>query len=170
VSTLTAATWVFALLLVVAGTGKIARRAGTSPLSDGRLTLLLGAGEIGLGGAVLLIGGPVATALLAATYAAFAGFAGHQRRRGGDCGCFPTATTTPPTMLHVWLNIIAATAAAGTALRSGASLATTIAADPPEGLLVVGLLGVAAGGLWLLLTAAPDLSAAAALVDPRDDA
>jgi hypothetical protein len=169
VSTLTAATWVFALLLVVAGTGKVARPAGTSPPSDARLTLLLGAGEIGLGGAVLLIGGPATTALLAAAYAAFAVFADHQRRRGGDCGCFPT-TTTPPTMLHVWLNITAATAAAGTALRSGASLATTIAADPPHGLLVLGLLAVAAGGLRLLLTAAPDLSAAAALVDPRNDA
>jgi hypothetical protein len=169
VSTLTAATWVFALLLVVVGTGKVARPAATRPPSDERLARLLGAGEVGLGSAVLWIGGPVATTMLAVAYASFAVFAEHQRRRGRACGCLST-TTTPPTTVHVWLNVTAAAAAAGAALRSGASLPATIAAEPLHGLLVLGLLAVAAGVLWLLLTAAPDLSAAVALVDPRTDA
>lgn len=174
--TLTAATWVFALLLVVAGTGKIARPGATGAAlhvarlpSDERVARMLGVAEVCLGSAVLAIGGPIPTALLASAYAAFAVFAERQRRHGAACGCFGTATT-PATALHVWLNVAAAAIATGAAVRSGASLPVTIADDPLPGLLVAVLLAVAVSVLRLLLTAAPDLTAAIALVEPRTDA
>ena len=176
VFTLTAATWVFALLLVVAGSGKIARPAGTGAAlqvvrlpSDARLVRALGAGEVGLGAAVLALGGPVPAVLLALTYTGFAVFAERQRRHGGACGCFGT-TTTPATALHVWLNLAAAAVATGTAVAPGASLPAVVAADPPQGLLIALVLAVATGVLRLLLTAVPDLHAALALAPPRTDA
>lgn len=175
-SLLTAVTWVFALLLAVAGSGKITRPAGTGAAlqlvrlpSDRRLVRVLGAAEVGLGAAVLALGAAVPAVLLALTYAGFAVFAELQRRRGGACGCFGSPTT-PATALHVWLNVTAATAAAGAAIAPGTSLPAVIAADPGQGLVVALLLAVATGVLRLLLTAVPDLHAALALVPPRTDA
>lgn len=174
-STLTAITWVFALLLVVAGARKLSRPAATGAAlqvarlpSDARLVRALGAGEVALGGTVLAAGGAAPTAVLAVAYAAFAVFAEHQRRQGAGCGCFGAATT-PATRLHVWLNAGAAAVAAGAALQPGASLPTALTTAPSTGVLAAGLLIVAASLLRLLLTAAPDLSAAVALVEPRSD-
>jgi Ca2+/Na+ antiporter len=176
VSTLTAATWVFALLLVVAGSAKIARPAGTGAAlrlvrvpADARVVRALGAGEVTLGVVVLAFGGAVPATLLALVYAGFAVFAERQRRRGGACGCFGT-TTTPATALHVGLNVTAAVIAAVAAVAPGASLPALVIADPPQGLLMALVLAVATGVLRLLLTAVPDLQAALALVPPRTDA
>jgi hypothetical protein len=176
VSTLTAATWVFSLLLIVAGAAKITRRVGTGGAlqvfggpSDERLARVLGAGEVCLGIAVLATGGRMAIALLALAYAGFAAVAERQRRRGGTCGCFGT-TTTPATALHVWFDVAAAGTAAGATVAPGASLTAIALDDPPYGVLILLLVTVVTGVLQLMLTAVPDLNAALALVPPRNDA
>jgi hypothetical protein len=173
---LTAATWVFALLLVVAGSGKLARPAGTGDAlralglpADARLARVLGAAEVCVGGTVLVAGGRALTALLVVAYAVFAVVAQGQRRQGGNCGCFGT-TTTPATALHVWFDVAAATVAAGAVAVPGASLPATVVDDPLQGMLTVLLVTVVTGVLQLVLTAVPDLHTALALVPPRNDA
>lgn len=175
-STLIFVTWVFAVLLTVAGARKIARPAAAGAAlqlaklpSDERLVRVFGVGEVGLGVAVLLRGGPVATALLAVVYAGFAVFAEHQRRQRAGCGCFSTSTT-PATPLHVVLNLVVAAIAAAVTVGPDMSLVTTVADDPLPGLMLVVLLAVAANLCFLLLTVAPDLTAAMSLVQSEDDA
>lgn len=171
---LTAATWVCAALLIVAGTRKITRPDATGAAlqiahlpSDQRLVRALGVAEVVIGLWVLAVGGPIATALLTVLYAAFAGFAEHQRRKGAGCGCFGT-TQAPATALHVGLNVAAALAAGTTLLGpSGATVPAVAARAPLTGLLTVALLTVAAGSLRLLLTEAPDLAAAVARLQPE---
>lgn len=171
---LTAATWVCAALLAVAGARKITGPDATGAAlqvahlpSDPRLVRVLGVAEMAVGLWVLAAGGMVATALLAVLYAAFAGFAEHQRRRGAGCGCFG-ATQTPATALHVWCNVLAALVAGATLLgQPGAGMPATITRAPLAGLLTVTLLTVAAGLLRLLLTEAPDLAAAVARLQPE---
>lgn len=175
-STLIFITWVFALLLTVAGTRKITHPAATGAAlqtaklpSDEHLVRMLGVGEVGLGIAVMVRGGPVATALLAAVYTAFALFAQHQRHRNAGCGCFG-ASTTPVTAMHVGLSVLVAAIAAVAALGPTMSLVATIAGDPLPGLMLAALLVVAAALVYLLLTAAPALTAAMALAEPEGDA
>jgi len=176
VPALTAATWVCAALLAVAGARKITRPDATGAAlqvahlpSDLRVVRVLGMAELAIGVWVLAAGGPVATALLALAYAAFAGFAEHQRRRGGGCGCFGT-TQAPATALHVGLNVAAALVAGLTLIGPpGAALPSAVLRAPLAGVLTVTLLTVAAGLLRLLLTEAPDLAAAVARLQPERD-
>lgn len=173
---LTAATWVCAALLAVAGARKVTRPDATGAAlqvarlpSDLRLVRALGVAEMAIGTWVLTAGGPVACALLGTLYAAFAGFAEHQRRIGAGCGCFGTSQA-PATALHVGLNVAAALVAGATLLwRPGTSLPATIVAAPLAGALTLVLLTVAAGLLRLLLTEAPDLAAAVARLQPEQE-
>lgn len=165
----TALTWVFALLLGVAGMRKITRPAATGAAlqgarlpSDHRLVRLLGAGEVVVAAAVLAVGGAVPAAVLALAYAAFAVFAEQQRRRGAGCGCFGDSSA-PASRLHVTVDAVGAAAAAAAIIRPAPPLLPTIADDLSAGLLAVALLALAAGVLQLLLTALPDLAAATAL-------
>lgn len=173
---LTAATWVSALLLIVAGVRKITRPAPTEAAlhgarlpSDARLVRTLGTGEIAIGVAVAGGGGRLAAGALAVTYAGFAVFAERQRRQGAGCGCFG-ATSTPATRLHVGVNIAASAVAVMSLLHPPPSLVAMATAAPLVGALMLGALAVGVHLLRLLLTEAPDLSAAAALVSPRADA
>lgn len=171
-SMLTAATWVTAFLLVMAGARKVvqpdptsvALRAARLP-SDPRLVRMSGVGEVGLGATVLLIGGVVPIALLAALHSGFAVFAGRQRRAGSDCGCFGTSGT-PVTGVHVWLNVTLAGVALGAAALPGPALPSLIATQPVAGGVVAVLVGTGAAALRLLLTTASELTAAVALLEP----
>jgi hypothetical protein len=156
---LTTASWVFALLLTVAGAQKV-----TGPAA----TRVLGVGEVGLGLAVLIRGGRAPALALALAYAVFAGVAESRRRRGTGCGCFGTDTLVTP--LHVWLDVAAAGVAAGAAAWPSASLAATVAGDPLAGALTVVLLVVAATLLRLVLTEAAELTTAVARTAPRSGA
>lgn len=172
-TTLTAATWVAALLLVIAGAGKLASpaptvgalRAARVP-ANARVVRLIGAGEVMLGLATVLLGGALACALVAVAYAAFAAVARRQRRAGSDCGCFGT-TGAPVTGAHVAVNAGAAVVAAGAALRPTVALPAVVGDEPLLGAALVLLVGVAASLLRLLLTAAPDLATAAARLAPE---
>ena len=87
-----------ALLLAIAGVAKAYRplptvRALRSAALPGNVTLvrLLGAGEAVLAVVALFVAGPLPAALIALSYAAFAGFVIYARARGGtvsSCGCF----------------------------------------------------------------------------------
>ncbi|CAN5833238.1 hypothetical protein BH23ACT10_BH23ACT10_27820 [soil metagenome] len=176
-STLTAVTWVAAFLLVLAGAGKVKRPAATGSAlrtarlpSDRRLVRLLGIGEVALGLAVLAVGGTVPTALLAGAYGAFAVFAQRQRRDGSDCGCFGATGTpvtgTPVTAAHVWVNTVFACVAVGAAITPASELTTLVSQQPIAAFAVAVLIVVATNLVRLLLTAAPDLSAAVVLLEP----
>ena len=164
----TAATWMFAALLLTAGVIKILLPAATGAALEGArlpsrhgLVRMLGVAELALAGAVLLVGGAVPAAVLAGTYAAFAGFTAYQARRGAGCGCFGDASA-PATSLHVAVDAAGAVLAALAAVGSPPSL-LTLTSEPLLGAVTV--LGVVVGAqlLRLALTALPELAAAIAL-------
>ena len=172
----TATTWVFAVLLAIAGVRKLVSPAATGAAlqgarlpSDHRLVRLLGAGEVVLAAAVLGWGGARALAALGLAYAAFAVFAERQRRQGAGCGCFGEADA-PATRLHVALDAIGAAVAIAAAVRPAPSLLETLGGDAWHAALAVALLGLGAVALRLALTALPELAAAAALSTDRDAA
>lgn len=171
----TAITWVFALLLAAAGAQKLTSPAATGAAlqtaklpSDRRLVRLLGVYELGLAAAVVALGGALPAALLAATYAAFAGFAWRQSRRGAGCGCFGEAEA-PSTSVHVTVNVIAATAASASAWVSAPAV-PSLGGHALVLLVAVPLLLTAAALLRLTLTALPELHAAQALFATESEA
>ena len=172
----TAASWVFAVLLAVAGAAKIRDPAATSAalqgarlVSDRRLVRVLGLAEVALAAAVLVSGGRLPAALLAAAYAAFAVFAHRQARQGAGCGCFGQSDA-PATRLHVAVNVAGAGVAAAAAVWPGASFVAALRADVVGAVLTTAVLLLAAAALRLLLTALPELAVARDLVAPAQDA
>jgi hypothetical protein len=164
-------------LLVVAGTAKAARPDDTARAlgallpSAPALPLLrrvvrVGAlAEAALGTAALAFPRPATAGLVAASYVCFLGVVADARRRGGPlatCGCFGRPDT-PATALHLFIDLVLATAAATVAAGapSGGTLVTQLAQQPWAGLP---LLFVSAVGLWLTALA---LSALAALTAAR---
>lgn len=155
-------------LLVPAGIAKlrtpaVARTALGWSLSVGdRAVRLLGAGEVVLAVAVLVVGGPILTGLLALAYAGFAVVASRQRARGAGCGCFG-ATATPTGWTHVALDVTAAVVAvAAVIVVTPAPLALLAASGPLLGVAYgIGLVAAVATAQQLL-TALPDLAAARA--------
>jgi hypothetical protein len=175
VTAVTAVTWVFALLLAAAGAQKLTNPAATGAAlqvaklpSDVRLVRLLGSYEIVLAGAVLLVGGTLPALLLAVTYAAFAGFAARQSRRGEGCGCFGEAEA-PTTAVHVTLNVVAAVTAAAAAWSPTGALPAALGREPASLVTALVLLVTATGLLRLTLTALPELTAARALLTADSD-
>jgi hypothetical protein len=168
-------------LLIAAGVGKAARPDDTAralaallpasasaswSLAGLRWAVRIGAlAEAALGVAALVVPRPVTAALVALSYVCFFGVVAYARRRGGPlatCGCFGRPDT-PPTVLHMVLDL--ALAAAAVAVAVGApdhgTLATQLAHQPWAG---IPLLFVSAVGLWLTALA---LSALAALDGAR---
>jgi hypothetical protein len=147
-------------LLVVTGTAKAARPDDTARAvgallpSSPALPLLRRA-----------VPRPATAGLVAASYVCFFGVVAYARRRGGPlatCGCFGRPDT-PPTALHLVIDLVLAAAAVVVAAGapSRGTLATQLAHEPWAGLP---LLFVSAVGLWLTALA---LSALAALTASR---
>ena len=165
----TAVTWVFAGLLVLAGARKVTDPTATGAAlqgarlpSDHRLVRGLGIGEVALGVAVLVAGGAVPAALLALAYATFAIFARRQSARGAGCGCFGE-TDAPATGVHVGIDAAGAAVAAAAAWRPGPSLLTFATDEVVTGAVGVVLLVAGVAVLRLALTELPELAAATAL-------
>ena len=160
-----------AALLVVAGLGKVVR-----PDDTARALVLLGSdrsrlvddrqrrwrwivrtgatAEAALGLAAFAAPRPPTAALVALSYAAFACVVLVARQRGGalaTCGCFGRPDT-PPTLVHLVLNLVfAATAVVlAVAAPNKGTLATNLAAQPGQG---IPLILVGAAGLWLSVLA-----------------
>jgi len=160
-------------LLCVAGVAKALRPDDTAlamsalvpghpPLRVVRSVVRVGAlAEAALGAAAILFPRPVTAALVAISYLAFTAVVAYARWRGGTlatCGCFGRPDT-PPTALHLVLDLTLAVAAAAVALGAPPqnTLVLQLAHQPWAGFP---LLFVSAVGLWLTALA---LSALAAL-------
>jgi hypothetical protein len=126
-----------ALLLVVAGAGKVADptrtvgalralrvRRGPALPSSPLLVRAGAAGELVLGAATLVYGGRVLPLLVAASYLGFAAFVAAALRSGtpvGTCGCFGRADT-PPRPVHVLLDALLAAGAVAAAATGAPAL------------------------------------------------
>ncbi|MDZ7674058.1 MAG: hypothetical protein U5K30_03190 [Acidimicrobiales bacterium] len=134
-----------ALVLVISGADKLgdptpattAMRetglpgVGTAPW-PGRV---LGVIEVGVGGAVLAFGGPVAAGAMVATYLSFGVFLVLLQRRAAEdvgCGCFG-ASSAPPGPVHLVIDA----AAAGVALAAVILGAPDLVAVVDEGAVVL---------------------------------
>ena len=133
-----------------------ALRAAGIPLGSVAVRVV-GAGEAALGLAAVTTGAPLLAALVALSFAAFAVFVAHALARRlplSSCGCFGSIDT-PPTVLHVAINVAAAIAAVVTALDPPGSL-TSVLADQPMGGVPLAILAVGAAYLaGLALTELP---------------
>ena len=134
----------------------------------------LGLGEITLAVAAALKGDTILPIAVGMAYLAFAAFVVLMLRSGAgtSCGCFGSAST-PPSGLHVAVNVACGAVAIGAAGVDG--LVTTLDDQAGAGLPLVALVLVGSYAMYLLLTALPTVLApperavaAFALVD-RDD-
>ena len=121
--------------------------------------------EAALGAVALVFPRPATAVLVALSYLCFFGVVAYARRRGGPlatCGCFGRPDT-PPTTLHLVLDLVLASAAVAVALGApnDGTLVTQLTHQPWAGFP---LLFVSAVGLWLTALA---LSALAALTGAR---
>jgi hypothetical protein len=151
-------------LLVVAGIAKMLSPNDTaralselvpaqarSLLSLSRLRAGIRAGaalEVVIGLVALTFPNPVSAALVASSYAVFAGVVLYARSRGGalaSCGCFGRADT-PATILHALIDLVFAIAC------------ISVAAGTPEGRTIIGVLGhEPAAGIPLVFVSAVGL-------------
>lgn len=147
---LTAPLWLAGGLLLAAGVAKIAvpdeAMAALHRLrlpSGRRAARLLGLGEMGLGLAVVLVGGRVPALLLATAYVPLSAVAARQRARQQSCGCFGAARL-PVTRAHLAVNGVAAACGLLAALWSPWSL-RQVAADAGALAAVTAVLLLVAG-------------------------
>lgn len=161
--------WVTCLVLVAAGASKV-----VSPTATGStLTALglpggeasaraLGAIELVVGLAGLAVGGRATAALVSLGYAAFAVVVVAARRRElPSCGCFG-ARPTPPSPVHVAVNITCAAVAATAAVASPDAVADALDGTGATGAVVVGLVLLAAALVVAVDTVVAEVSEAAA--------
>jgi hypothetical protein len=157
---------VAALLLAAAGalkafdpattTGAL-RRAGLPVPS---VVVRVGGGiEAVIGVVAIITGGPVAAGLVAASYLLFTIFvvvALVRRTPIGSCGCFGKIDT-PPSLVHVVLNVGAAVSATAVALGPGGGIGATLEDQELLGLPFLLLVATATYLAFLALTALPQL-------------
>ena len=139
-------------LLAVAGAAKAwspdttarALRAAGLP-SDRRLVRVAGGLEAVIAVAALLTGLPVLAGVVAASYLAFSAFIVVALVRGtpiSSCGCFGKPDT-PPSRLHVAINLGAAVVATAVATGPARSLPRALAHQPLAGLPLLVVAGAA---------------------------
>ncbi|WP_426572157.1 MauE/DoxX family redox-associated membrane protein [Aquihabitans sp. McL0605] len=164
-----------ALLLGAAGVGKALRPAATRvALRSAGLpgTALaargLGVAEIAIALAAILVGGPVATGLVAVSYLGFAGFARRldtKTRGSAPCGCFG-ASSAPVGTLHVVLDLVIAVGVGVAALDAPGPIWSAAADTPWSGLPFLGLVALLTWLLYVALTTLPETLAAAKAPSP----
>ena len=117
--------------------------------SAGWLVRSMGATEVALGVATVVVGGVALPAMVACAYLGFAGFVVFALRSGAvaSCGCFGAAAT-PPSILHVVFNL--AFAAVAFASIGVAGFRDTVAEQPAGG---IPLIALAALGTYLAFVA-----------------
>jgi hypothetical protein len=121
-----------------------------------------GALELVIGVGALVYGGRAFAVLVAVSYAGFAAFVGLALRRGApisSCGCFAKADT-PPSRLHLVVNVLAALVAAGVAVDPVGGITDVLADQPLLGLPFLLLVGVGVYLTFLALTLLPRTLAA----------
>jgi hypothetical protein len=163
-----------AVLLAVGGAAKAVRPRDTAlalsavgvkfpPLLPGRVVVRVGgAVEAVVGVAALLVGGPVLCALVAASYLAFAGFVVVALRTGApisSCGCFGKVDT-PPSVVHVVLDVAFAGVAAAAALTGDVALPEVLDHQPLLGIPFLMLLAIGCSLVFVAFSSLPKTMAA----------
>jgi Methylamine utilisation protein MauE len=118
--------------------------------------------EAVIGVGALVTGGPVFAGLVAVSYLAFAGFVVVALRSGkpiSSCGCFGKVDT-PPSAVHVVIDLAAAGIAVGAAIVGGVALPEVLADQPLLGIPFVFLLVIGLALVFLAFTALPKTMAA----------
>ena len=116
------------------------------------LVRLGGVLEIAVGVVALLTGDRVAAALVMVSYLGFAAFVAVALARGvpiATCGCFGKADT-PPSVVHLVINLGAAVAALAVVVDPGVALDDVVADQPLVGVPYVLLVAI---GVYLAFTA-----------------
>ena len=116
--------------------------------------------EAALGVSAAVTGDRVLAALVAVSYVAFTGFvvlALVRRVPIGSCGCFGKEDT-PPSPVHLVVNVSAIVAATAVALGPGGSLAEVLGDQPAFGLPFLVFVAGAAYLSYLALTVLPQLN------------
>jgi hypothetical protein len=155
-----------ALLLAGAGAAKAVDPAATvGALRGFGLTVAPTVVRIGGGVEVLVAivaaisGNPIAASAVAVSYLAFTAFVLAARVRHlpiGSCGCFGKIDT-PPSTVHVVVDLAAAAVAIGVATGDGSGLGTVLAAQPLAAVPFVLLVIVGAYAAFTALTVVPQL-------------
>ena len=125
-----------------------------------------GAAEAALGVVALLTGEWLPAALVAVSYLGFALFVLVALRRDAPlstCGCFG-GVDTPPSVVHVAINVGAAAAALAIVAQPGAGLARVLESQPLAGVPYALLVVVGVYLAFVAVTALPRTLAAARLV------
>ena len=120
----------FAVLLILSGADKIgAPRPSTDAMNAAGLFgsrrvgdwagRVLGIAEVLVGGAVVAFGGPVSAIAMAVVFGGFGLFLVLLQRRssGVSCGCFG-ASESPPGVVHIVIDVVAAATAVAAALTA----------------------------------------------------
>lgn len=163
-----------ALLLAAAGLAKLRQQVpirsalaaagvpGAQRLTPRMANRLSGAVELGIAAAALLIGGRLGAALLALAFLVLAGLSARMMRieSGQDCGCF--AKPVPVSHWHTGVNLGCAAAGLIALVQPAGSLLGRIGEQPVTGSALLLAAGVLAYLGYLMMTALPELTAAAA--------
>lgn len=121
------------------------------------VAIMLGVWEIVAGATALAFGGALGGGMLAVTYLGFAGFVGFALARDlpiQSCGCFGR-DDTPPTWLHVAVNLSAAAAGIWIAVTGTGDLLATLGEQPLAGVPYIAFVGIGVYALYLLLAELP---------------
>lgn len=158
--------WFFvtAALLVVSGVQKLADsnptagalRAAGLPHQN-LAVFALAAAEVTVGGANLLASSRPLALAQAGLYAAFATFVVYALTRRipiASCGCFGKRDT-PPTVLHLVVNLAAVVVATVAARNGFVDVGTVVSSQPLAGVPYLGFLAVGTYCLYLLLGQLP---------------
>jgi hypothetical protein len=156
-----------ATLLALSGGAKLADPAPTrgalaaASLPAGTVwARLLGGLEVVIAAIALTAGGALGGVSLAIIYAAFAAFVLVALRRDlpiQSCGCFGKVDT-PPSMLHVVADVVAAGSGVWVAVTGAGGLAAALEGQPLFGLPYLALLGIGVAALYLILAELPRLT------------
>ena len=125
--------------------------------SSGALVRVGGVAELVIGVGALVTGARPFAVLVAVSFAAFAAFVALALRRGapiGSCGCFGKADT-PPSRMHVVVDVAAALVAAAVAIDPVGGITDVVADQPLLGLPFLLLVAVGVYLAFLTLTLLP---------------
>ncbi len=116
-----------------------------------------GAVEVVIGVSAFVTGATVSAVLVALSYLVFLGFVLAALRRDvpiASCGCFGKADT-PPSRVHVGVNLAAVAAAVTVALDPGVGIVDTIRGQPLAGIPYVLLVGLGVSLVFVALSSLP---------------
>jgi hypothetical protein len=118
--------------------------------------------EVGVGVGALLVGGPVLCALVAVSYLAFTAFVVVALRRDApisSCGCFGKVDT-PPSLVHVVLDLAFAAVATAAAFTGDVALPDVLGDQPLLGIPFLLLVGIGCSLVFLAFSSLPKTMAA----------